>query len=183
MHVIGTTQKPWLKFIFLVGVLFLYYLYMGYEYGFENGTLVTLLTWSFFVLCTPVADAGFLLDFPIRLLYKVKMVHTEILVWVLDIFIVSITVIFNPAVYEINALMKLFHQILINPIPYWFIIVLCCIGTFMSIIIGDNIYDTIEQKDKKFSKAFLKKMGLMVFLVVTISYLYYHLIENLGIQF
>ena len=48
-----------------MGLFFLYFVYLVYEYGIEDGGMVTLLTWSFFVLCTPVADAGFLLDFPI----------------------------------------------------------------------------------------------------------------------
>ncbi|MCA9353073.1 hypothetical protein KC901_02720, partial [Patescibacteria group bacterium] len=52
----------------LVLILFVgYFAFIAFRYGLENGFLVTAGTWSFFVLCTPVADAGFLLDFPLRL--------------------------------------------------------------------------------------------------------------------
>jgi hypothetical protein len=85
IHLIKNKNQPWRKFLLLVALFALYFLYLIYEYGIQDGGLVTLLTWSFFVLCTPVADAGFLLDFPIRLLYKIKMIYTEIIVWILAI--------------------------------------------------------------------------------------------------
>jgi hypothetical protein len=47
-------------------VLFVFIIYFGFI-ALKDGFYVTILTWSFFVLCTPVADAGFLLDFPFRL--------------------------------------------------------------------------------------------------------------------
>ena len=82
-HLIKNKNQPWRKFFLLIALFAIYFLYLIYEYGIQDGGLVTLLTWSFFVLCTPIADAGFLLDFPIRLLYKIKMIYTEIIVWIL----------------------------------------------------------------------------------------------------
>src|SRR6056300_1865970 len=102
-----TTQKSWLKFLLLIGLFCLYFLYLIDHYGIEDGGMVTLLTWSFFVLCTPVADAGFLLDFPIRLLYKVKMLHTEVIVWLLAICFSLFGALYYPEVFEMNALMKI----------------------------------------------------------------------------
>ena len=64
IHLIKNKNQPWRKFLLLIALFALYFLYLIYEYGIQDGGLVTLLTWSFFVLCTPVADAGFLLDFP-----------------------------------------------------------------------------------------------------------------------
>ena len=72
-----------IKFILLCGVFVGYFAYLSYEFDLMTGGIAALLTWSFFVLCTPVADAGFLLDFPIRLLFGVRMIVSEVAVWVL----------------------------------------------------------------------------------------------------
>ena len=176
-------NKPWLKFLLLMGLFFLYFVYLVYEYGIEDGGMVTLLTWSFFVLCTPVADAGFLLDFPIRLLYKVKMLHTEVVVWLLAICFSLFGALNYPEVFEINALMKIFHEILLNPIPYWLIIVLCGIGTFLSIFLGDQVFDVFESKNIQFNQWFILKILLLLGLILSIIYLYCHLLIRLNINF
>lgn len=63
------------KFILVFLVLITYFLITSLKIGFREGISITLLTWSFFVLSTPIADAGFLLDFPIRLITKLRMVY------------------------------------------------------------------------------------------------------------
>ena len=68
------TQEQTVKYALLLCVLLAYFGYLSYEYGFASGGIVAGLTWSFFVLCTPVADAGFLLDFPVRLLTGMRMI-------------------------------------------------------------------------------------------------------------
>ncbi len=55
------------KFLLLSVLLVSYFVYLSYEYNLLTGGIAVALTWSFFVLCTPIADAGFLLDFPLRL--------------------------------------------------------------------------------------------------------------------
>ena len=50
------------KFLLLLAVLAGYFGYLSWEYDLKTGGVVAALTWSFFVLCTPIADAGFLLD-------------------------------------------------------------------------------------------------------------------------
>ena len=54
---------------------------MSWKYDASTGFGISLLTWSFFVLCTPVADGGFILAFPIRLLFKIKMSLTQSVLW------------------------------------------------------------------------------------------------------
>ena len=84
-----TLQKPpvparrqvLIKFLLLVLVLLGYLGYLTYTLDFRTGSVAALLTWSFFVLCTPIADAGFLLDFPLRLIFGIRMFISEIVVW------------------------------------------------------------------------------------------------------
>lgn len=69
-----------IKFCLLTLLLISYFGYLTYEYDLMTGGIAALITWSFFVLCTPIADAGFLLDFPMRLLFGIRMVVSEIVV-------------------------------------------------------------------------------------------------------
>jgi len=142
------------------------------------------LTWSFFVLCTPVADAGFLLDFPIRLLFGLRMFVVEIFVWVVAIVISSATLVFAPEYFQTTLITRVFYQVLCHPIPYWSIIFLSFTGTFASIYFGDEMMDVITHnqriKHHKHSVKF-KAIALVgiTFLVITI---YYQLVGELGIE-
>ncbi len=134
------------RFISLLAVLVGYFMYLSMKFDFATGGMVSALTWSFFVLCTPVADAGFLLDFPIRLLFGLKMFVTELMVWILAIIINLVMLAANPAIYDTTALTAIFKRILVTPYPYWGIIVLCGIGTFLSVYFGDEVMDKITHR-------------------------------------
>lgn len=69
-----------IKFVILSGILIGYLGCLSYEYGTDTGGISVLLTWIFFVLCTPVADVGFLLNFPLWLLFGIRMMASEIAV-------------------------------------------------------------------------------------------------------
>jgi len=171
-------HKDLFKFLILLLIILSYFFYLSFQSDFKTGGVVTLITWSFFVLCTPVADGGFLIDFPIRLLYDIRMLHSEIIVWSFAMLSTIFLFIFFPQYFETNILTKIFHQILKNPWPYWAVIFLSIIGTFSSIIIGDEIYDHLaKHKDNKISK---KKIIFMTLLFAVTFYLYHLIIESLG---
>ena len=93
-----THRETLYKFLILLAVLILYFSYLSYKYGILTGGIVSAITWSFFVLCTPIADAGFLLDFPIRLLFGIRMLHSELLVWAIAFSINGYTLYDDPAI-------------------------------------------------------------------------------------
>jgi hypothetical protein len=59
-----------MKFSLVLLIFLGYFIFIAKKYGLQQGLFVSTLSWSFFVLCTPVADAGFLLDFPSDSLLK-----------------------------------------------------------------------------------------------------------------
>ncbi len=77
-----TKRDSLTKFILILLIFAAYFVFIMNEYGVGYGIAITALTWSFFVMCTPIADAGFLIDFPLRIIANVRMLHTEIVVWV-----------------------------------------------------------------------------------------------------
>ncbi len=180
-----------IKFLLLVAVLAGYFAYLSWKYDLATGGLVSLLTWSFFVLCTPIADAGFLVDFPVRLITGLRMFVSEMIVWTIAISSNLICLNWFADKYETTFLTSLLHKILTNPWPYWSIIVLCCIGTFLSVGIGDEMMDAVSakvKKDKKSKKADAKsstlkyRVAFMVVLFAGIVWGYYELIGSLGIK-
>lgn len=176
-------KQVWIKFLLLCLLLVGYFGYLSYQYDFATGGIASLISWSFFVLCTPVADAGFLLDFPMRLLFGIRMVISEIAVWVIAISINVISLSFFPSYYDTTILTRLMHQILINPYPYWAVIVLSGIGTFLSIRFGDELMDVLHHRDRDFfhSHQFKHELIVVAFFVLVI-FGYYELVSSLGIS-
>lgn len=173
-----------IKFLAVFAIFIAYFIYLNFKFSFEDGILIALITWSFFVLATPIADAGFLLDFPLRIILGVRMFISEIFVWLFAILINIFSLFFYPKIYNSTFLTSLFQKIIINPYPYWLIIILSGIGTFLSIIIGDELIDVISHKDRILHHKHGFKLEILTFVVVLSLVIigYYHIIHTLGIE-
>jgi len=171
------------KYFILCLLLISYFVYLGLEYDFVTGGLAAILTWSFFVLCTPIADAGFLLDFPLRVLFGIRMLVSELAVWAVAILINLVSLLYFSEYYETTKLTRILHVILTNPYPYWSVILLSAGGTFLSIRFADELMDVIHHKDRGFfhSKNFLHELVIIVFFIM-IFFGYYELVASLGID-
>ena len=176
-------KQVFIKFSLLLVLLAGYFAYLSFEFGLRTGGVASLLSWSFFVLCTPIADAGFLLDFPLRLLFGIRMVISEIVVWAVAILINVLTLQFAVQAYETTLVTRLLHQIILTPYPYWGVVILSGIGTFLSIRFGDELMDVIHHHERTFflSHHFKQEVILFVFFVVVI-FGYYDLVSSLGIE-
>lgn len=172
-----------IKFLLLCLLLFSYFIYLVYQYDLLTGGIAALITWSFFVLCTPVADAGFLLDFPLRLLFGIRMVFSEIVVWAVAITINIVALTYFREFYKTTILTQLIESILTTPIPYWIIIFLSAIGTFLSIRFGDELMDVLHHKDRLFFQSHQFKHELVLFaFFIFVLFAYYEIISSLGIS-
>lgn len=179
-----THLETGLKFVLLCGILALYFFYLVKMHGISKGSVTLALTWSFFVLCTPIADAGFLLDFPVRLLFGFRMFIVEIFVWVLAITISTASLFLAPEYFKSTLITRVFHQILCNPIPYWSIICLAFIGTFASIYFGDEMIDVIthNKRVKHHKHGFKYRTLILISVPILVITIYYQLITELGIS-
>lgn len=179
-----TKREGLLKFILLLLILIIYFVYLNFKFDAKTSSTVTILSWSFFVLCTPVADAGLILDFPIRVLLGIRMIYSEIMVWIAAIIINIVCIYFVPSIYNKTVLTSLFYKILITPYPFWSIIFLSSIGTFLSIKFGDELFDVIKYKDCKFyhKHFFYHKIIIIISIFILTLWLYYHLLEILNVK-
>ena len=179
-----TKREVLTRFLIALFVFLAYFVYVAYRFGIGHGIWITLLTWSFFVLCTPVADAGFLLDFPIRVLTGIRMVVSETIVWLIAIGLNVVTILTHPEMYEKTLLLSVFHRILTTPFPYWLIILLSFIGTFLSIYFGDELLDVVYHHERARYILHRDKYRIVAFLVVFLLTLvmYRYLLDELGIH-
>lgn len=172
-----------LKFITLTLILVSYFLYMSWKYNASTGFSVAVLTWSFFVLCTPIADGGFILAFPVRLLFGVKMSITQIVLWFVAIAINIYMLISKSGTYDLSFLTRLLKHILTVPYPYWAILILSAIGTLLSIYFGDEMMDVTSHKHRALHHRHGLKYrtvliaGLSILTIVS----YYFLLNSLNI--
>ena len=177
-------HQIWIKFLFLNIILFSYFAYLTYQYDFLTGGIASLITWSFFVLCTPIADAGFLLDFPLRLLFGIRMIWSEIAVWAIAIIINIFSLIYFSEFYETTFITQTMKIILTTPSPYWLVILLSGAGTFLSIRFGDELMDVLHHKDRQFYLRHQFKHELILFIFfLFVIFGYYEIISTLGINF
>jgi len=179
-----TKRNVLIRFLFVFLLVIFYFIFVSYRFGVRNGFIVTLLSWSFFVLCTPIADAGFLLDFPLRIIGKIRMLYSEIGVWIFSLSLNAVIFFLFPQYYNSTFLLKMFYFILSHPAPFWLIIFLSAAGTFFSVYFGDELIDIVEHKERKLYKKHRKKHRLIIllFIIIVIISLYYFLIKHIGIE-
>ena len=179
-----TKKHSLTRFILLLIIIAAYFAFVSMNYGLVDGFFVTILTWSFFVFCTPIADAGFLIDFPIRILLGIRMIYSEVFIWVIAFLINVFALVFVPQIYQTTVFLKLFEHILLNPIPFWGIIVVSAIGTFMSVYFGDELIDvSLHRHREKYHKHALKyQLVLFGFMIIASILFYYYLLEVFGIS-
>lgn len=179
-----THRESLWRFLALIGLLAAYFTYMSWKFDAATGAWLALLSWSFFVLCTPVADGGFIIAFPARLLFGTRMLTTQMIVWVLAIVINIAELNFSPANYENTALTRLLLTILTTPWPYWSILAISAVGTALSIWFGDEMMDVTIHADREihhkhgFKHSTLLIIGLGVLTVLA----YYQLLSDLRIS-
>jgi len=105
-----TKRNVLMKFILVLSVFIGYFIFISNEYGIQEGFFVSILTWSFFVLCTPVADAGFLIDFPLRLITNIKMLFAESFIWIIAISLNIYAFFFSPEIYTKTKILIFLKQ-------------------------------------------------------------------------
>jgi hypothetical protein len=170
-----------LKFLILFAVIIAYSVYLFNEFGVEQGLLISGLTWSVFVFCVPFAASDILVGLPLRALFNVKLMASQIFVWVSGFVINSYAFLTSPETYQTTPLLQVFHYIISNPVPYWTILGLCGFGTFLSVLLADDVLDDLDPKKKK-EKHSKKLETLFLVILIGIALVYYTLLSELDIS-
>ncbi len=180
-----TKKHAFKKFLIVLAIFVAYLIFVCWKYGVKGGTEVGLLTWVFFVFCTPIADAGFLVGFPARLLTGIRMIYSEVIVTIVAALITIYSLIFTPSIYEKTALLRVFKRILIQPVPFWLIIILSTIGTFFSIYFADELVDVAKHSERVKYKKHKRSHYIIISLFMwgITFWLYDVLLQKLNLKF
>lgn len=118
------------------------------------------------------------------MLFGIRMVLSEIVVWVIAIMINVVSLAYFSAFYDITFITKTMYVILTTPYPYWAVIILSGVGTFLSIRFGDELMDVLHHRDRKFylSHQFKHEVILFVFFLFVL-FGYYEIISTLGVEY
>lgn len=170
-EMMGNKQKKNVvyKFLILFSVIIIYGFYVLNEFGIEQGLLITGLTWSVFVFCVPFAASDVLVGLPLRVLFNMKLLLGQMIVWVGGAAINIYAFFTNPDLYQSTPLLQIFHHILSNPIPYWTILGLCGFGTFISVLLADDVLDDLGPKKKRHPKK-LELLFLVILIAIGLVY-------------
>lgn len=179
-----THKETLLKFLALAMILLAYFGYMSWKYDASTGFSLAVLSWSFFVLCTPIADGGFILAFPIRLLFGVKMAITQFIIWFVAVGINIAMLMVSAQTYQLTFLTRLLEHILTQPYPYWSILAISALGTFLSIYFGDEMMDVTAHnvRVKHHRHGFKYRIILVLGLGLLTVSAYYQLLNSLDIS-
>lgn len=171
------------KFLLLLLIIAAYATFVSVKFGIQDGLSVTLLTWAFFVTCTPIADAGFLVDFPVRIAIGLKMLWSEVVVWVLAAIIIVSNLVLNPVIFENTLALNVLYTVVTNPWPLWLIVVVSAAGTFLSIHIGDQIFSMVAARYHKthIARLQVKRFVIEATVFVVVIALYAWLLHATGI--
>ena len=112
------------------------------------------------------------------------MFIAEIFVWTLALSINIYAVLFKPNIYEKTKILNLFKYILENPFPFWSIILISMIGTFISIEFGDELLNKTQHKQRKIyqKNKYNFRIIIIFFLFIIFFILYDFLLKKLGIN-
>lgn len=179
-----TKRHNLLRYALLLLFLGVYLIYTINEFGLEAGIWATALTWSFFIFCTPIADAGFILAFPVRLLVGWRMIYTQAASIFLALFVSLYALFLKTEIFEKTLILKLFRKILTTPWPYWSIIALSLSGTVFSILFADELFDVSSHSERAKYHRHINKHKLVVsfFIFIFTILLYNFLLHHIGIE-
>jgi hypothetical protein len=179
-----THKESLWRFVALVTLLAAYFLFMVWKYDAATGAWLSIVSWSFFVLCTPIADGGFIVAFPLRLLFGVRMIWTQIVVWFIALGINVVGILVAAESYDDTVLTRLLAKILTTPWPYWSILAISAAGTGFSIWFGDEMIDvtTHDQRAKHHRHGFKHRSLIVLGLGVLSILAYYQLLSDLQLR-
>lgn len=172
-------QKTYLYIYDVLVILFLFLLmfYIIYN-GYVKGCVMGIFTWAFFIICTPIPEAGLLITLPLKRYFNISIHISQIFVSLIALSILSYLYLNENKTINKCILGKLFI-FLINYKYYSVIIISILCSIFTSEFI-DNIIDNYINKEKINNIHF--KLGFIAFLIIIYSILMNSLINKINLN-
>ena len=161
------TKRDTFKFLTYLGIFGLWVSYLVTMHGTFDGVLLAFLTWSFFVICTPIILEGFLMSFVTGIFRGRMLYDVSIITWFFAVVLNLFTYNLLPELYQKTFLTNFLYIIISRPFPERFILILCALGTFYSMLC--HLRGTGDALRHKIMGWILSGIGFASFI-----YFYYH---------
>lgn len=102
------------------------------RFPFGQTILLTLICWSFFVLCTPFTQGGLIVSSLIYLFTGKNYQYTECYVWLSAFLLNGLVIFFAPTIYLHLSTTHVLLYIITHPWPYWLIPGICACSLLYS---------------------------------------------------
>lgn len=117
-------------FIFLLsylysGLFLIVVFFLIKHHGIGRGLIASFLTWSFFVLCTPIISRALVISNIIEKLTGSNLYNAGLFTWSAALITNMILLNLTPTIYNVNPLSGLLAHALTTPRPYWLLISMC----------------------------------------------------------
>lgn len=112
------------------------------ELGTKTGIHITLLIWSFFILCVPIPGNPLITTTFLRLFTKRALLYSTLFIWLGALALNIYTYFSFPLAYLNTSTTFFLYRIIANPWPYWLIIGMSAFaGAYRSVLVTrDQIF-------------------------------------------
>lgn len=157
-----------IKFFFITSIFVFFIFDLVKQFGYQVGLHLSLLIWSFFVLCMPTTNGGVIIDIPYYIFSGKKPVYSEIIIWFLALVLNFYSFVWYPQIYFQTTITHFLFEILSKPWPRWIIIFLCSVGTFYTVKVSDAS-GRIASPKHRFISIVLSILSLAITISLTYS--------------
>ena len=161
----NVTNFQIIRFILLFSLFILRLKNLVIEHGGTEGLYISLLEWSFFVICLPVARGTIIFGFLLSKTKYTKFIIPEMISWSTALAINFFSLLQVPNIYFSSTITHLLYHILTNPMPYIIIPTMCCIATFYT-----ALYCNKQNKNLTLKKRSI--CTLLIFCAFAITFLF-----------
>lgn len=157
--------------------LFLIVFYVSYN-GYVKGCIKSLFIWAFFVVCTPIPEAGLLFSLPLKRYFNIPMHICQILASILALGMLYYFFIKEKKTINSYLIGKLFLELIAY--KYFSIIIISIISSIITSELINNLIDHYIM-EKNLNYIYLKSI-LIVVLVLSYSLILNSLINKIKIK-
>jgi len=165
-------NKTYLYIYDVIVILFiLLFIFFIFYNGLYKGTIKSLFIWAFFVLCTPVPEAGLLISLPVKRYFNIRMDICQTFVSLLALFMIFYFYYTDKKVINTNFIGKLFNGLV--KYNYYIIMILSVLSSILTSNLIDNIINYYIY-DKNINHLYIKSGIIFIFVII-----YFYLLNQL----
>ncbi len=162
------TKRTIGSFCFALSLCFLAFFYFMSRHGIIPGLYLSLLTWSYFVLCLPFPKGSILFDLPSMMITGKTIRYLDIMLWICAWCLSLGTLTFARHYFYKNSFTYLLFHTMTTPWPFWIILILCGISTWYRSLTQSQTHPYLWIHQKSMS------IALTTIALITSMYLSFH---------